>query len=123
MFICEEICYLQYQGHGNNRNVCEQINRYRKCGIYIQWNISVFFFFNFSVLKERDATVCNNMDKAGKHYAKLISQALKYKYCMIPLHEESKIVKLLEVETEWQLHTPHVEGKQAGIKFWLHKTN
>ena len=37
---CSLHLYLQQPGHGCDLNVHRQMNGYRRCGMYIQWNIT-----------------------------------------------------------------------------------
>ena len=58
--LCSQQYYSQQSRHANNLNVQQQVNRLRRCGTYIQWNISH--------KKVQNNAICSNMDGSRDSY-------------------------------------------------------
>lgn len=57
----------------------------RKCEMDIDIDTAIDIEKLFSLKKERNPSICHNMDEAGKHYAKWNNLIQKDKYLMISL--------------------------------------
>lgn len=76
--------YQQQQRHGNNLNVRQQMNEWRKWDVYIYTRAHTPDYYS-TTKKEENLAFCDNMSKGYESIVRKISQTDKEKYCMISL--------------------------------------